>query len=161
MNHSAINGNDVLKYFTARQQSCGKVMFSVVSVCQPVCSQVGAPCDHCPWCHWSITDNMGPPKDMFKLVQFGTPLDHKDPPPQTSVGKAGGWHSTKKSSHLLILSCEVCKFRLLRDDLLLLIIIIQFFTIFKKKWLQDEIFEKNWLEEQKRKWRVKQFLRKW
>ena len=126
MNHNAINGNDVLIYFTARQRICGKVIFSVVCVCVRVCLfTAGVPCD-------AIDQSQitwEPPKHMLKLVQLGTLLDHRDPPP-TSVGKTGGRHSTEKSSYLLILSCEVCKFRLLSDDLLLLLIIIQFFTIF-------------------------------
>ena len=70
-----------------------------------------------------------PPKTCANLVNWGSlvPQVH---PLKISVRKAGGWHSTEIPSYLLILSCEVCKFRLLSDDLLLLLIIIQFFTIF-------------------------------
>ena len=43
---------------TICEQSCGKVMLSVMCVCQSACSQVrrvGVPCDHYPWCigHWT------------------------------------------------------------------------------------------------------------
>ena len=43
--------------FTTCQQSWGKVIFSVVSVC----SQGGFPCDHYPWCHWSVTGHVESP----------------------------------------------------------------------------------------------------
>ena len=38
--------------FTARQVSCGKVMFSVMSICQSGILPTGRaiPCDHYPWC---------------------------------------------------------------------------------------------------------------
>ena len=35
----------------------GKVLQSCLSDCLSVC-----PCDHCPWCHWSVTDHMGTPR---------------------------------------------------------------------------------------------------
>ena len=54
---------------------CGKVMFSVVSVCHPVCSQEVAPCD------------------LFKLVHF---------PPSRTCWQAGGWLSTEKAFLLLL-----------------------------------------------------------
>ena len=37
-----------LGIFTTRQRSCGKIMFSLVSVCLSV--HEGSPCDHYPWC---------------------------------------------------------------------------------------------------------------
>ena len=54
-------------------------MLSVVFVRQSVIlySHWGSPCDHCPWCHWSVTGYMGPRRpwpcspDMLKLVQLG------------------------------------------------------------------------------------------
>ena len=42
--HYTIDGN----LFTTRKQSCGKVMFSVVSVCH--CIHGRSPCDHYPCC---------------------------------------------------------------------------------------------------------------
>ena len=36
---------------TTRQWSCGKVMFTQVSVCHSV--QEGSPCDHYSWMHWT------------------------------------------------------------------------------------------------------------
>ena len=56
------------RIFTARQRSCGKVMFSVVSVRQSVilpAAGVWEPCDRCTWCigsHWTWTTT--PPPSM-------------------------------------------------------------------------------------------------
>ena len=43
---------------TTSQRSCGKVIFSVLSVRH---SQGGSPCDHYPWCHLSVTGHVGTP----------------------------------------------------------------------------------------------------
>ena len=46
------NGSSIITtelFITARQQSCGEVMFSVVSVC-PQSKWWWFPCDHYPWC---------------------------------------------------------------------------------------------------------------
>ena len=42
----------IVKIFTARRRSCGKVMFS--DVCLSVCQQRRVPCDYYPWSIWPI-----------------------------------------------------------------------------------------------------------
>ena len=57
----------------SRQQSCGKVMFSVVSVCQSFCSQGRGPCTGLQTQPTLVQGHSIPlcPLDMFKLVQLG------------------------------------------------------------------------------------------
>ena len=60
-----------IRLVTAHNRSCGKAMFSVVSICL----QERVPGDHCPWCHWSSHNTGTPPQPcptlhMFKLVQL-------------------------------------------------------------------------------------------
>ena len=87
-------------FITARQRSCGKIMFSVVSVCQSFCPGGWVLCDHYPWCigphhtgnlpspalmYSPLPHSTGhiqtcttwtslyrnPPPDIFKLIQLG------------------------------------------------------------------------------------------
>ena len=56
-----LNNKELSRWtFTDRQQSCGKVMFSVV--CPSVCLFMeGLHLTATPWCHWSVTGHMGAP----------------------------------------------------------------------------------------------------
>ena len=86
---SPMYGSEVglLNYY--RQRSCGKVMFSVVCVCQAACPQGGVPCDHNPW--W-----IGP-YGTESLWPWPTPLDirlHWTGTPPPPVLTAGGYWST-------------------------------------------------------------------
>ena len=85
----------VISYIiTARQRSCGKVMFSVMSVCQSFCSQDGGrrscPNAHCmgPWPIPTLVQGQGqgPARpDMFKLVRHRhTETTGTLPPPTCS-----------------------------------------------------------------------------
>ena len=70
-----------------------------------VCSQAGSPCDHYPWCHWSVTGHMGP-QDMYKHVHLGTSHGSGSPRPVQPCSLcssdicqlAGGWHSIQMPS---------------------------------------------------------------
>ena len=65
---------------TVRQRSCGKLMFSVVSVCLVTRGGTGLPhpCPH-------RTGTLYPSPDMFKLVQLG--LHRTGTPPLGAAGK--------------------------------------------------------------------------
>ena len=94
-------------FITARQRSCGKVMFSVVCVC--VCFQRGGtrPLTQPPPPYTTL-----PLSDMSKLVQLG-------PPPPTylrlvhyaeNCQRAGAWHSAEMPSCIVhgIVSSMTC-----------------------------------------------------
>ena len=115
---------------TARQRSCGKVIFSDKSVRQSVCLSIGAlcPCDHYAWftgphCtvstsplldmgpHWTGTwDLVAITGNQFKLVHF------RHPPPTGSdmwwlskhvrSAEAGGTHPTGKISCYCIVKSQ-------------------------------------------------------
>ena len=88
-------------FITARQQNCGKVMFSVITVCQSYC--LGAlPCDHYPW---SIR-----PYHTPRHVQPGHVLPALPPPlyrtpaptPSLSPVKlVSGWFASYRNAFLL------------------------------------------------------------
>ena len=89
---------------TARQRSCGKVLFSVMSVILSVGGEA-SPCDHtaCDVMPLLSHSSQAPSPDIFKIVYLGDSPDvfklvyyiaHK------SVSKRGRWHSTEMPSCL-------------------------------------------------------------
>ena len=96
-------------------------MLSVVFVRQSVIlySHWGSPCDHCPWCHWSVTGYMGTPQPPSWPHHIGTlpsppgtPIQgypHTGIPPYKLnffhyVAQTVIWHSTEMHSYLFIIS---------------------------------------------------------
>ena len=89
---------------TAHQQSCGKVMFSVISVCPSFC-QWGVPCDHYPWCIRAHHRNSlaryftGLWISLYRPSGHGTAL-YRDPPAHPELMTSGGqdWRSVQTCS---------------------------------------------------------------
>ena len=103
-------------FITARQRSCGKVMFSVVCVCVCVFREGRGirPLTQPPLKHPSPPSPYRalPLSDTFKLVQLGPPPRHTQ---TCSLCKEncqleGGWHSTERPSCIVhgILSSMTC-----------------------------------------------------
>ena len=65
------NSRLFLSYFTARQRSCGKVMFSLVSVCLFTRWRV-SPCDHYPWFIGSLCTATPPPIPCYNPPRHET-----------------------------------------------------------------------------------------
>ena len=83
-----------LSYFTARQRSCGKVMFSLVSVCLFQRWRV-SPCDHCTWWIGSLCTVTPPPIPCYNPPRHET-WESLAPPPAGDIW----WPSLETCSNL-------------------------------------------------------------